>query len=66
MRRLHPALFDTHVNPHLEAVNLVLDDNNTQMLDVSRIIEESVFNMHLIMTHYVSKLFIFILDPNRV
>lgn len=34
MRRLQPMLFETRISPHLEAVNLILDDNDTQMLDV--------------------------------
>lgn len=38
MRHLQPTLFNEHISPYLEAVNLILDDNDTQMVDVSRII----------------------------
>lgn len=45
MRRLQPMLFTTRISPHLDAVNLVLDDNDTQMVDVIYLLKSQVDNL---------------------
>lgn len=46
MRRLQPKLFEAHVSPQLDAVNLILNDEDTQMVDVCIVI--SVVNSFIL------------------